>query len=127
MSRLAPSSLEPGLNGGATITFEPLLAAPVLNDLMIDQTRFFDMFGAVMPWLINDGPTPEKARLQGPEDHLIIEEASKCIMCGACTHACPSTWADPDYLGPAAILKAFRYVSDSRNTAPGRSFRSGGR
>lgn len=107
-----------GLKDGATITFEPLPAAPVIKDLVIDQTSFFDKYRAVMPWLINDGPTPEKERYQSPEDHLIIEDATKCIMCGACTHSCPSTWADPDYLGPAAMLKAFRYVFDSRDTAP---------
>ena len=43
------------------------------------------------------------------------EEASKCIMCGACTSSCPSRWADPDYLGSAAFVKAFRYVFDSRD------------
>ncbi|MFN3595881.1 MAG: succinate dehydrogenase iron-sulfur subunit [Rubricoccaceae bacterium] len=101
---------------GGTVTFEPLPAAPVIKDLVIDQTGFFDKFRAVMPWLINDGPTPEKERLQSPEQHAIIEDATKCILCGACTHSCPSTWADPDYLGPAAMLKAFRYVFDSRDT-----------
>lgn len=101
---------------GGTVTFEPLPAAPVIKDLVIDQTGFFNKFRAVMPWLINDGPTPEKERLQSPEQHAIIEDATKCILCGACTHSCPSTWADPDYLGPAAMLKAFRYVFDSRDT-----------
>jgi succinate dehydrogenase / fumarate reductase iron-sulfur subunit len=107
-----------GLSEGGTITFEPLPAAPVIKDLVVDQTRFFDKYRAVMPWLINDGPTPEKERYQSPEDHAIIEDATKCILCGACTHSCPSTWADPDYLGPAAMLKAYRYVFDSRDTAP---------
>ena len=105
-----------GLKDGDTVTFEPLPAAPVVKDLVIDQSRFFEKYRAVMPWLIHEGQTPEKEYLQSPEQHAVIEDATKCIMCGACTHSCPSTWADPDYLGPAAMLKAFRYVFDSRDT-----------
>ena len=105
-----------GLKDGDTVTFEALPAAPIVKDLVIDQSRFFDKYRAVMPWLIHDGPTPEKERFQSPEQHAVIEDATKCIMCGACTHSCPSTWADPDYLGPAAMLKAYRYVFDSRDT-----------
>ncbi len=101
---------------GGTLTFEPLPTAVVIKDLVVDQSGFFDKYRAVMPWLINDEPPPAKERYQSPEDHEIIEEATKCIMCGACTHSCPSTWADPDYLGPAAMLKAYRYVFDSRDT-----------
>ncbi|GAB5533955.1 MAG: succinate dehydrogenase iron-sulfur subunit [Rubricoccaceae bacterium] len=105
-----------GLKDGDTVTFEALPAAPIVKDLVVDQSRFFDKYRAVMPWLINDEPTPTKERYQSPEDHAIIEDATKCIMCGACTHSCPSTWADPDYLGPAAMLKAYRYVFDTRDS-----------
>ena len=105
-----------GLKDGDTVTFEPLPAAPVIKDLVVDQSRFFDKYRAVMPWLINDEQVPVKERIQSPEQHAVIEDATKCIMCGACTHSCPSTWADPDYLGPAAMLKAYRYVFDSRDT-----------
>jgi succinate dehydrogenase / fumarate reductase, iron-sulfur subunit len=116
-NKLACSVLVQDLIGkkGGTITFEPLPAAPVIKDLVVDQTGFFEKYRAVMPWLVNHNPAPEKERLQSPEDHLIIEDATKCIMCGACTHSCPSTWADPDYLGPAAMLKAFRYTFDTRD------------
>ncbi len=100
---------------GGTLTFEPLPAASVIKDLVVDQSGFFEKYRAVMPWLINDSPAPEKERYQSAEDHEIIEEATKCILCGACTHSCPSTWADPDYLGPAALLKAYRYVFDTRD------------
>ena len=116
-NKLACSVLVQGLaKDGGTISFAPLPAAPVIKDLVIDQERFFDKYRAIMPWLITDDPSPEKERLQSPEQHAVIEEATKCIMCGACTHACPSTWADPDYLGPAAMLKAYRYVFDSRDS-----------
>ncbi len=100
---------------GSTITFEPLPSAPVIKDLIIDQSRFFEKYRDVKPWLITDGPAPEREREQSPEEHAMIEDATKCIMCGACTHACPSTWADPDYLGPAAMLKAYRYTFDTRD------------
>ncbi|MEM9998945.1 MAG: succinate dehydrogenase iron-sulfur subunit [Bacteroidota bacterium] len=105
-----------GTKDGGTVTFEPLPAAPVIKDLVIDQSKFFAKYRAIMPWLINDTPAPEKERFQSQQQHAIIEDATKCIMCGACTHSCPSTWADPDYLGPAAMLKAFRYVFDSRDS-----------
>lgn len=101
---------------GDTVTFAPLPTAPVIKDLVIDQERFFEKYRAVMPWLITNTPPPERERLQSPEQHEVIEDATKCIMCGACTHACPSTWADPTYLGPAAMLKAYRYTLDSRDT-----------
>ena len=104
---------------GGTLTFEPMPTARVIKDLVIDQTGFFEKYRAVMPWLINHDPAPEKERYQSPEDHAIIEESTKCILCGACTHSCPSTWASPDYLGPAAMLKAYRYVFDSRDQSTG--------
>lgn len=100
---------------GDTVAFEPLPGSPVVKDLVIDQTRFFDKYRAVLPWLINTSPAPEKERLQSAADQEIIEDATKCILCGACTHACPSTWADPNYLGPAALLKAYRYTFDTRD------------
>jgi succinate dehydrogenase / fumarate reductase, iron-sulfur subunit len=116
-NKLACSALVQDLvrGDGGTITFEPMPASPVIKDLVIDMTDFFDKYRAVMPWLVTSGPNPEKERLQSPEEHIIIEDATKCIMCGACTHSCPSTWADPDYIGPAAMLKAFRYTFDSRD------------
>ncbi len=100
---------------GDTITFAPMPGSPVIKDLVIDQTRFFEKYRAVLPWLINDAPPPEHERIQSPEEFDLIEDATKCIMCGACTHSCPSTWAAPDYLGPAALLKAYRYTLDSRD------------
>ena len=116
-NKLACSILVQDLVGksGGTISFEPLPASSVIRDLVIDQTDFFDRYRAVLPWLITASPPPERERLQSPQQHAIIEDSTKCILCGACTHACPTTWADPDYLGPAAMLKAFRYSFDSRD------------
>lgn len=102
---------------GDTITFEPMPSAPLIKDLVVDMDGFFEKYRAVMPWLVNHSPPPVKERLQSAEEHAIIEDATKCIMCGACTQSCPSTWAAPDYLGPAAFVKAFRYTFDSRDEA----------
>lgn len=65
--------------------------------------------------MINDSQMPESERKQSQEDQKKIEEATTCIQCGACTSSCPSSWNNPDYLGPAALLKAYRYTFDSRD------------
>jgi succinate dehydrogenase / fumarate reductase iron-sulfur subunit len=100
-----------------TITFEPLPAFPVLKDLVVDMDPFFEKKGRVLPYLINSEPPPEKERLQSPEDQHKILEAITCIMCGCCTSSCPVYWGDKEYLGPAAILKAARFILDTRDRA----------
>ena len=116
-NKLACASLVQDLasKDGDVIRFEPMPGSPVIKDLVIDTSRFFDKYRAALPWLVNENPPPEGERLQSAADHELIEDATKCIMCGACTHSCPSTWADPTYLGPAAMLKAYRYTFDTRD------------
>ena len=97
------------------ISVAAMRGAEIIKDLVVDMDPFFDRYRAVVPHLVNDEPTPEAERLQSPEDHALIEESTKCILCGACTHSCPSFWADNEYLGPAALLKAYRFVFDSRD------------
>ncbi len=99
------------------IVLEPLPAFPVIKDLVVDMDPFFEKTGHVMPWLLEDGPPPERERLQRPEDMEKIVDAVKCIMCGCCTSSCPVYWSDKDYLGPAALLKAARFILDSRDAA----------
>ncbi len=100
-----------------TITFEPLPAFPVLKDLVVDMNPFFEKKGRVLPYLVNNEPPPEKERLQSPEDQHKILQAITCIMCGCCTSSCPVYWGDKEYLGPAAILKAARFILDTRDRA----------
>jgi len=98
------------------ITIEPLKEFPVLRDLMVDQEEFFEKLRLVKPWLINHKPPPtDKERLQSIEDRKIIDGTWECILCGACTSSCPAFWDNDSFLGPAALLKAFRYVGDSRD------------
>lgn len=71
-----------------------------------------------MPFLVNDDlPEDGRERRQSPEERERFEDTSKCILCGACTTACPSFWSNPDYVGPAAIVNAHRFIFDSRDHA----------
>ncbi len=100
-----------------TIEFEPLPAFPLIKDLVVDMEPFFGMNDKVLPYLINNEPPPERERLQSPRDQHRILQAITCILCGCCTSSCPSYWADRKYLGPAAILKAARFILDTRDRA----------
>ncbi len=102
---------------GADITIEPLLGMKVKKDLIVDMEPFFDKYKKMKPYLINDSPLPEngRERLQSPEQRARFDEATKCILCAACTTSCPSFWASDQYFGPAAFVAAHRFVFDSRD------------
>ena len=100
---------------GTTITVEPLLGLSVIKDLIVDMEPFWEHYRSVMPFLVNDEPAPEKERLQSPEQRARFDDTTKCILCAACTTACPSFWADGEYVGPAAIVQAHRFIFDSRD------------
>lgn len=104
---------------GNNFVIEPLPLFRVLKDLVVDLEPFFEKYRSVKPFLINDEAPPDKERLQDPSDQATIEPALRCILCASCTAACPINRADPDYAGPAALLRAFRYLFDSRDTATG--------
>ncbi len=100
-----------------TITLEPLQAFPVIKDLVVDMDPFFSKNELVLPYLINNEPPPERERIQSPEDQEKILQSITCVMCGSCTSSCPSYWADKKYLGPSALLKAYRFIFDTRDRA----------
>ncbi len=104
---------------GAKITVEPLLGLKVIKDLIVDMQPFFDNYKKVLPWFINDSPLPAdgKERLQSPEDRARFDETTKCILGAACTTSCPSFWGGEEYLGPAALVTAHRFIFDSRDEA----------
>ena len=115
-NRLACSTLVRDLKSNR-IKVEPLPGASIVKDLIIDTDAFWTKYQEVMPYLVNDEAPPDRERLQRPEEHEMIEESTRCILCGACSHACPTSWANDSYLGPAALLKAYRFIFDSRDHA----------
>jgi len=104
---------------GDKITDEPILGLKVIKDLIVDMEPFFDNYKKMLPYLINDSPIPAdgRERLQSPEQRARFDESTKCILCAACTTSCPSYWASDDYLGPAALVTAHRFIFDSRDEA----------
>jgi succinate dehydrogenase iron-sulfur subunit len=99
------------------VTVEPIRGLPVLKDLIVDMEPFFEGYRKVLPFLINDDDPPERERYQSPEDRERFDDTTKCILCAACTTSCPIFWADGDYIGPAAIVNAHRFIFDSRDQA----------
>lgn len=99
------------------IEIEPLPSLPIIKDLVVDMTLFFNKNDKVLPYLINEEPPPERERIQSPEDQYKILESITCIMCGSCTTSCPVFWANKEYLGPSALLKAYRFLFDTRDRA----------
>lgn len=105
-------------DAGTEITVEPMRSMPVIKDLLTDMEPFWDKYRNIMPFLVNDTPTADgKERRQSQDDRERFDDTTKCIMCGACTTACPVFWTNPDYVGPAAIVNAHRFIFDSRDQA----------
>ncbi len=104
---------------GANILVEPLLGLKVEKDLIVDMEPFFDNYKKVLPYFINDSPLPDdgRERIQSPEQRARFDDTTKCILCAACTTSCPSYWGSGDYLGPAALVAAHRFIFDSRDEA----------
>lgn len=99
------------------VTIEPMRGFRALKDLVVDMEPFFAKFRSVKPFLMAEGAEPEKERRQSPNERERFDDTTKCILCAACTTSCPSFWANPDYVGPAAIVNAHRFIFDSRDTA----------
>ncbi len=102
-------------NLGNTITVEPMRGLPLIKDLLVDMEGFFAKYRAVKPYLMADSPEPEKERLQSPAERAVFDDTTKCILCAACNTSCPSFWSNEDYVGPAAIVQAHRFIFDSRD------------
>lgn len=115
-NRLACKTLVRDLDS-SKITVEPILGLRVIKDLIVDMEPFFENYRAVLPYLINDEPAPKTERLQSPENRERFDDTTKCILCACCTTACPSFWANEEYLGPAAFVAAHRFIFDDRDRA----------
>jgi len=100
------------------VAIRPLPGLPVIRDLIVDMSQFFKQYESIKPYLINNDPSPEKERLQSPEDREELNGLYECILCACCTTACPSFWWNPDkFVGPAGLLYAYRFLADSRDQA----------
>ena len=107
--------------GKGDIAIYPLPHQPVVKDLVTDLTNFYAQYAAVKPWLqAHTPPPPDSERLQSKEEQEKIDAPSACILCACCSTSCPSYWWNSDrYLGPAALLAAYRWIVDSRDEATG--------
>ena len=90
---------------------------PLIKDLVVDMEPFFAKYRAVLPYLINEELPAAGERKQTQEARARYDDTTKCILCAACTTSCPSFWANEDYIGPAAIVQAHRFIFDDRDTA----------
>ena len=104
-----------------TIKIYPLPHMPVVKDLVPDLTDFYAQYASVKPWLQTRTPAPpDRERLQSKEDQEKIDRPAACILCACCSTSCPSYWWNSDrYLGPAALLAAYRWIVDTRDEATG--------
>jgi succinate dehydrogenase / fumarate reductase iron-sulfur subunit len=104
-------------NGGSEpIVVEPMGNMPVIKDLVTDmESTHWKKVRRVTPWLLDDGDPPERERIVPPESMVDITQTIACIQCGACVSACLSMEADPEFIGPAALAKAYRFVGDPRD------------
>jgi succinate dehydrogenase / fumarate reductase iron-sulfur subunit len=113
--------LKPIADVKAKVKIYPLPHMPVVKDLVPDLTDFYAQYASIKPWLeARTPPPPDRERLQSKEDQEKIDSPSACILCACCSASCPSYWWNSDrYLGPAALLQAYRWIVDSRDEATG--------
>ena len=99
----------------------PLPHQPIVKDLVSDLTNFYAQYASVEPWMKTSAPVAiDKERLQSKEDREKLDGLYECILCACCSTSCPSYWWNSDrYLGPAALLNAYRWINDSRDEATG--------
>jgi len=98
------------------VEVRPLPGRPVIRDLVVDMEQFYRQYKRVEPWLVRKEPFPEHELTQTPEERDRLDGLYECILCACCSTACPSFWWNPDeFLGPQALLTAYRFLADSRD------------
>lgn len=99
------------------ITIAPLGNMPVIKDLVVDMSSFWDNLEAVAPYVSTAArQVPEREFLQTPQERSLLDQTGNCIMCGACYSECNAREVNPDFVGPHALAKAYRMVADSRDS-----------
>ncbi len=101
------------------IVLRPLPGLPVVRDLIIDMSQFYQQYEKIKPYLINNSKEqPAREYLQSPEEREKLDGLYECILCACCSTSCPSFWWNPDkFIGPAGLLHAYRFLADTRDTA----------
>lgn len=103
--------------GKGKLILRPLPGLPVIRDLVVDMTLFYNQYEKIKPYLVNNTPVPPIERLQTPEERDKLDGLYECILCACCSTSCPSFWWNPDkFIGPAGLLQAYRFIADSRDT-----------
>lgn len=104
---------------GNSVVLRPLPGLPVIRDLVVDMRLFYDTNAKVKPYLMADADfLPVKEYLQSPQERMKMDGLYECNLCGCCSSSCPSFWGNPDnFIGPAGLLSAYRWLMDSRDTA----------
>jgi len=102
---------------GGTLQIEPMNNMPVIKDLVTDMDGFWEKVRHIQPWLQPVGPEPQAEYLASQESMQHLTGVMGCIMCGACVSDCAALEVDRDFLGPAALAKAYRFVADPRDGA----------
>lgn len=100
---------------GEHIRVRPLGHLPIIKDLVVDMTEFWNKYKLVKPYLIHSNEVPQKEFLQSIDERERLTRIVDCILCGACYAACPIVETHRDYLGPHAFAKANRFIRDSRD------------
>ena len=96
----------------------PLPHMPVIKDLVSDLTHFFQQLASVEPWLKTNESTGLTESTQTVDERKRLDGLYECILCACCSTSCPSYWWNSErYLGPAALLQAYRWIVDSRDRA----------
>lgn len=102
-----------GWNHSSEILIEPLPNMPILKDLIVDMSKFYNVLQEMKLWSdTEDGDAP---RLQSADDRKKIERYVNCILCALCYGSCPISAKREEYVGPAALAKAWRFHEDTRN------------
>ncbi len=110
------ASVGEAVEGTPPIVVEPMGNMPVIKDLITDmESTHWKKIRRVTPWLLPHGDPPEREYVVEPESMIDITQSMACIQCGACVSSCLSMEADPDFIGPAALAKAYRFVGDPRD------------
>lgn len=100
---------------GSEVTLEPLPHFRVVKDLIVDMEEFLNRVKSLHPFLLAEAPPPGKERLQAQDDRRKVDDVIRCILCACCTGACPMIDVNAEFVGPAALVWAYRFLFDTRD------------